>query len=213
MKSLIILLLTVATSFSALAQQDQKAKTILDKLSAKTKAYKSLKAEFKFTISNKAEGINETQTGKIQIKGDKYFLSIAGQDVFSNGKDVYTVLKDAEEVQINNIPDEDEEDAISPTSIFTLYETGFKYKYVKEDKGMHIINLYPKDAEDKEFHRIALYINKAKNQISKVKIYGKDGSKTIYSITTFTPNTAIPDSKFTFNKSKYPKYEIVDLRD
>lgn len=213
MKSLIVILLTVATSFSALAQQDQKAKAILDKLSAKTKAYKTIKAEFKFTISNKSEGINETQTGKIQIKSNKYFLSIAGQDVISNGKDVYTILKDAEEVQINSIPDEDEEDFISPNNIFTLYETGFKYKYIKEDKGMHIINLYPKDAEDKEFHRIALYINKAKNQISKVRIYGKDGSKTTYSITAFTANATIPDSKFTFSKTKYPKFEIVDLRD
>jgi outer membrane lipoprotein carrier protein len=213
MKSYIILLLTVATGFSALAQQDQKAKIILDKLSAKTKAYKSIKAEFKFTISNKEEGINETQSGKIQIKGKKYFLSITGQNVFSNGKEIYTVLKDAEEIQINSISDEDEEGAINPTSIFTLYETGFKYKYAKEDKGMHIINLYPKNAEEKEFHRIALYINKAKNEISKVIIYGKDGSKTTYSIISFTANSTIADSKFTFNKSKYPKYEIVDLRD
>ena len=212
MKSFIALLLITATSFSAIAQ-DQKAKSILDKLSSKTKAYKTIKAEFKFTISNKSEGINESQIGKIQIKGDKYFLSISGQEVISNGNDVYTILKDAEEVQINSISDDEEEDAINPTSIFTLYETGFKYKYIKEDKGIHIINLYPKNAEDKEFHRIALYINKAKNEISKVKIYGKDGSKTIYSITTFTANSTIPDSKFTFNKSKYPKYEIVDLRD
>lgn len=213
MKSLIILFLAVATSFSALAQQDQKAKTILDKLSAKTKAYKTIKAEFQFNISNKSEGINESQTGKIQIKGDKYVLSISGQEVISNGSTIYTIIKDAEEVQINSMPDEDEEDFISPNTIFTLYETGFKYKYVKEDKGMHIINLYPKDAEDKEFHRIALYINKAKNQISKVKIYGKDGSTTTYSIKAFTANSAIPDSNFSFDKSKYPKFEIVDLRD
>ncbi len=213
MKSLIIILLTVATSFSAIAQQDQKAKTILDKLSAKTKSYKTIKAEFKFTISNKSEGINETQTGKIQIKGDKYFLSIAGQDVISNGAAIYTILKDAEEVQINSIPDEDEEEYISPNKIFTLYESGFKYKFVKEENGIQTINLYPKDAEEKEFHRIALYINKAKTQISKVKVYGKDGSTTTYSIKTFTTNTTIPDTNFSFNKAKHPNFEIVDLRD
>ena len=215
MKSLIIILLTLATSFSAAAQQDTKAKAILDKLSAKTKAYKSIKAEFKFTISNKSEGINETQSGKIQIKGNKYSLSIAGQDVVSDGKDVYTVLKDAEEVQINSIPDEDEEEFISPNKIFTLYESGFKYKYVKELNGLQIINLYPKDAEDKEYHRIALYINKAKNQIAKVKVYGKDGSISTYSIKTFTANAVIPDSKFSVDIKKYKSlgYEIVDLRD
>jgi outer membrane lipoprotein-sorting protein len=213
MKLIITILLIGITSFSVFAQQDQKAKSILDKLSAKTKAYKTIKADFQFTISNKAEGINESQTGKIFIKGDKYFLSIKGQNVISDNKNVWTILSDAEEVQINNIPDEDEEDYISPNKIFTLYEEGFKYKYVKEDKGFHIINLYPKDAEDKGFHRIALYINKAKNEITKVKVYGKDGSTTIYTIKSFSANTAIPDTKFTFSKSKYPKFEIIDLRD
>jgi outer membrane lipoprotein carrier protein len=214
MKKVLIIALTMLISLGSFAQEvDTKAKVILDKLSAKTKAYKTIKAEFQFTLNNKAEGINETQTGKIQLKGDKYFLSIAGQDVISDGKSIYTVLKDAEEVQINNIADEDEEDVISPSSIFTLYETGFKYKYLKENKGMHIINLYPKDAQDKEFHRIALFINKAKNEISKVNIFGKDGSTTTYSIKSFVANVAIPDSKFTFNKAKHPNFEVVDLRD
>ena len=213
MRSLLIILFAVTTSFSAIAQVDQKAKTILDKLSAKTKAYKSIKADFKFTLYNKTEGINESQTGKINIKGDKYFLSISGQDVISNGKDIYTIIKDAEEVHINSIPDEDEEDFISPNKIFTLYETGFKYKYVKEDQGNHIINLYPNKADEKDFHRIALYINKVKNEIKKVKVYGKDGSTTTYTISTFVTNSAIPDAKFSFTKSKYPKFEVVDLRD
>ena len=214
MKRLFIITLTTLISLGSFAQEvDTKAKGILDKLSAKTKAYKTIKAEFQFTLNNKTEGINETQSGKIQIKGDKYLLSIAGQDVISNGTEIYTVLKDAEEVQINGAPDEDEEDFISPNTIFTLYETGFKYKYLKEDKGIHIINLYPKQAEDKEFHRIALFINKVKNEISKVKIFGKDGSTTTYSIKSFVANAAIPDSKFTFDKAKHPNYEVVDLRD
>jgi outer membrane lipoprotein-sorting protein len=214
MKKIFIVALTMLTTFGSFAQEiDTKAKGILDKLSVKTKAYKTINADFQFTLQNKSEGINETQTGKIQIKGDKYILSIAGQEVISNGTDIYTVLKDAEEVQINSIPNEDEEDIISPNTIFTLYETGFKYKYLKEDKGMHIINLYPKQADEKDFHRIALFINKAKNQISKVKVFGKDGSSTTYTIKSFIANAAIADSKFTFDKTKHPKFEVVDLRD
>jgi outer membrane lipoprotein carrier protein len=214
MKKILIVALTTLISLGSFAQEiDAKAKGILDNLSAKTKAYKTIKADFKFTISNKSEGLNETQTGKIQIKGNKYFLSIAGQDVMSDGKTIYTVLKDAEEVQINGIPDEDEDDFISPNKIFTLYETGFKYKYIKEEKGEHIINLYPKQADEKDFHRIALYINKVKNQISSVKIFGKDGSTTTYNISAFTADSTISDSKFTFNKTNHPNYEVVDLRD
>ena len=214
MKKIFITTLSVLISLGSFAQEvDAKAKGILDQLSTKTKAYKTIKADFKFTISNKAENINETQSGKIQIKGNKYFLSIAGQDIISDGKSVYTVLKDAEEVQINSIADDEDEDAISPTSIFTLYETGFKYKYLKEEKGEHIINLYPKQADEKDFHRIALYINKVKNQISRVKIFGKDGAITTYNISAFTANSNIADTKFTFNKANHPNYEVVDLRD
>lgn len=213
MKTLIIFLLTITTSFSITAQQDEKAKSILDKVSVKTKAYKTLKAEFQFTISNKTSGINESQIGTIQIKGDKYFLSIKGQDVISDGKSIYTVLKDASEIQINNIPDKTEEEYISPNKIFTIYENGFKYKYVKEEEGFHIINLYPKNAENKAYHTITLYVNSSKNEITKVKVNGKDGSLTTYTVKSFTPDVAIPDAQFTFDKSKYPKFEIIDLRE
>ena len=214
MKKIVTITLTALISLGSFAQEvDTKAKGILDKLSAKTKAYKTIKAEFQFTLNNKTEGINESQEGSIQIKGDQYFLSIAGQDVISNGKDIYTVLKDAEEVQINNVPGEDEDGFISPNTIFTLYEDGFKYQYVKEENGEHLINLYPKEVEDKDFHRIVLYINKVKNQISLVKIFGKDGSTTTYKIKSFTANTVIADTKFAFDKTKHPNFEIVDLRD
>jgi len=214
MKKVFIITLTALISLGSFAQEvDTKAKGILDKLSAKTKAYKTIKAEFQFTLTNKTEGLNESQEGSLQIKGDKYCLSIAGQDVISNGKDIYTVLKDAEEVQINNVPEEDEEGFISPNTIFTLYEDGFKYKYVKEENGDHLINLYPKEVEDKDFHRIVLYVNKAKNQISKVKIFGKDGTTTTYKIKSFIANSAIADTKFAFNKTKHPDFEVVDLRD
>ena len=127
MKSLFILLIAGATGLTAFAQEDTKAKDILDKLSTKTKAYKTIKADFQFTMANKAEGTNESQSGKIEIKGDKYILSISGQDVISDGQNMWTILKESKEVQINEIDEEDEE-VISPNKIFTLYEEGFKYK-------------------------------------------------------------------------------------
>lgn len=214
MKKLSLIVLSSIISLGSFAQAvDTKAKGILDKLSTKTKSYTTIKAEFQYSISNKSEGINDSQTGKIQIKGDNYVLSIQGQDVISNGKGIWTVIKESEEIQINDLPDEDEEDYISPNKIFTLYEDGFKYKFVKEENGIQIINLYPKAAEEKSFHRIALFINKAKNQITKVKVYGKDGSIFSYKIKVFTPNQSISDSQFTFNKAKYTGYEIIDLRE
>jgi outer membrane lipoprotein-sorting protein len=122
------------------------------------------------------------------------------------------LLKDAEEVQINSIPDENEEDVISPNTIFTLYEKGFKYKYVKEENGNDIINLYPNNPQDKSFHRVEIQINKTKGEIYKVTVFGKDGTDMSYTIKTFTPNIAITDDTFVYSKAKYPKYDVIDLR-
>lgn len=214
MKKILLLITAIAFTSVTIAQQDAKAKGILDRLSVKTKSYTSIKAKFEFTIKNKAEGINETQTGSIIIKGDKYFLSIKGQDVISDGKTVWTHLKESEEVQINDaVSDDEEEDFISPTKIFTLYESGFKYQFLKEADGIQIINLFPLDVKEKSYHRISLFINKAKNQVVKINVHQKDGGLSTYKILTFIPNTAIPASKFTFDKSKYPNIEVIDLRD
>jgi len=212
MKNLIFLFISSLIALSSVAQDDVKAKAILDKLSAKTKKYTSIKTTFDYQIVNKAEGLNEKQAGSLQIKGEKYYLSIKGQDVFSDGKSIYTLLKDAEEVQINSIPDENEEDVISPNTIFTLYEKGFKNKYVKEENGNDIINLYPNNPQDKSFHRVEVQINKTKGEIYKVTVFGKDGTDMSYIIKTFTPNIAITDDTFVYSKAKYPKYDVIDLR-
>lgn len=212
MKKLAVLLVSLFLTVGIFAQDDAKAKAILDKLSEKTKKYTSIKTTFDYQIINKTEGLNEKQAGTLQIKGTKYHLAIKGQDVFSDGKSVYTLLKDAEEVQINAMPDEADEDAISPNTIFTLYEKGFKYKYVKEENGNDVINLYPNNPQDKSFHRVEIQINKIKGEIYKVTVFGKDGTDMSYTIKTFTPNVAIPDATFSFDKTKYPNYDVIDLR-
>ena len=189
-----------------------KAKGILDKLSAKTKSYSTIKADFTYSMVNKTDGVNETQNGKIDIKGNKYVLSIQGQDIISDGKTIWTYLKESEEVQINSIS-EDDEGAINPNKIFTLYEEGFKYQFVEEKNNIQTVNLYPKDANEKPYHRIALFIDKLKGEISEVKIHGKDGTLTTYKIKKFTPNTAISEAHFTFDKTKHPNVEVIDLRD
>jgi outer membrane lipoprotein-sorting protein len=212
MKKIIALLFAGVIALNVNAQDDAKAKGILDKLSAKTKSYSTIKAEFQYSMINKTDGLNETQSGTIEIKGNSYLLSIQGQDIISDGKTIWTHIKESEEVQINSVSEDDEE-GISPNKIFTLYETGFKYKFVEEKNNIQTVNLYPKDAESKAFHRISLMIDKVKQQITEVSIFGKDGTQTIYKIKSFTPNTAISDSRFTFNKANHPGVEIIDLRD
>lgn len=210
----IALIFTAQTSFA----QDAKAKTILEEVTKKNKAYTSLKADFTYTMVNKAEKIDEKQNGTLISKGNKFHLVLAGQEVFSDGKAIYTYLKDANELQINNLPtDAESEESISPNNLFTMYEKGFKYKYEKEEtiagKACHIINLYPVKPKEKSYHTITLTIDKASNHIQAIKIAGKDGTIFTYTVKTFEPNVTVEDTKFTYSKSRYPKAEVTDLRE
>jgi len=210
-------LITANVHVQAQEVKDIKAKGILDKLSAKTKTYTSMSADFEYTMKNVAEDIEESQSGSLVTQGEKYNLEIAGQKIISDGKTVWTVLDEAEEVQINDVPDADErEDYISPTKILTLWEKGFKYKY---DKSMtlngvevDVINLFPEKADEQSFHTIKIYVNKDKMQVDQIDIKGKDGTDFVYTIRTFKTNENIAENTFMFSTAKNPTYDVIDLR-
>jgi outer membrane lipoprotein-sorting protein len=196
-------------------QEDKKAKSILDELSAKTKGYNTIKAEFIFTIVTR-EKKTETQNGTIQLKGDKYKLDIKGQQIYCDGKTVWTYMKDAKEVQINNVTPPSDEN-INPSTIFTVYEKGFKYKFDKEEvqngNTIQIIDLYPNNPDKKKLHTVKLQIDKAKKQVTGIILLMKDGSTYTYTIKNFSPNIDINESTFTYDPKAHPGVDVVDLRD
>lgn len=216
MKKLGILLALFVFTTNTFAQPANKAKTILDDISKKTKAYTSISAKFIYKLENKEQGINESQEGSILLKGKKYRIKVAGQELISDAKSVWTYLKDANEVQVNNYEENTKEGAISPSNIFTIYEKGFKYKWEKEEKEgttvFDIITLIPDDPKDKQYHSIRLKVDKKLGQIMEIKVNGKDGNNYTYKVLDFKTNLAIEDAQFTFDKTKYPKVEVIDLR-
>lgn len=208
-KKIALIALTVLGSLTVNGQTDP-AKKILDDLSAKTKSYTTLKAEFSWTIEKK-DKTKSTQSGKIQTKGGKYKLEIPGHDIYCDGKTVWDFIKDANEVQIKDMEVGDE-DAINPSNIFTIYEKGYKYKFEGEDAATQVVSLFPLNPDKKKFHTIKLTIDKNKKQITAVKMMMKDGSTQTYLIKSFLGNGAIPDTDFVFNAKAHPGVSSEDLR-
>jgi outer membrane lipoprotein carrier protein len=216
------LILSVALSLCAVAlfaQEetiDAKANTILQSLSKKTKAYKSIKADFNITMYGKDKKVTETQKGKLIVKGGKYRLEVKNQVVISDSTTMWTYLKDANEVQINNV-DHSDKGTISPTNIFTIYDKGFKSHFDKEEtvNGATIesIDLYPKHPEKEKYHTLKLTIDKTKNQITGIQVFMKDGTTVEYTIDTFSADTDLLDATFKFNTKDYPGIDVEDLRE
>src|ERR1700748_3609356 len=82
----------------AAAEQDPKAKAILDDLSKTTKSYKTISAEYELVLLKKEKKQTDKQTGKIEVKGNKFKLEIPGNTIVCDGKTVWTHNKDAQEV-------------------------------------------------------------------------------------------------------------------
>lgn len=210
MKHLLIVLTIFAVSFAY--SQDEKADKILNAFSGKVKGSSSFYLEFSANIKNSSTGVNENNTGKGWAKGDKYYASYGEITRISNGKKTWTILKEEKSVYIS---DEDgSEESINPKKLMTLWETGFKSKYEKESKigtdAVHVINLYPKNPKTADYHTITLYLSKDGNELKKATLKGKDGTVMNYTVTKLQFNVDAPDSKFVFDKSKYPGYQVIE---
>ncbi len=217
MKKLFTLSILFCSLIFNAQDQDLKAKVILDDLSKTTKTYKTISAEYSFTILNKDGKQLEKQSGKVLIKGDKFKLEIPGNTIVCDGKTLWNYNKDAKEVTIKNF-DASNEDQLNPSKIFTMYEKGYKYKYDKDEKigavNCAIIDLFPADKpEKKKFHTIKLYVDKTKKQVVQLKMFMKDRGKQIYEIKTLKPNTEMADASFVFDIKGFKADQINDERD
>lgn len=188
--------------------QDQKAKTILDQLSNKTKSYTSIKAKFTNTFSSTVTDINESQSGTLYLKGDAYRLEMEAQTIICDGETNWIYLPNDEEVNITEI--DDEENELNPSKIFTIYENGYKYKFVREDGKNYHIDLFPE--ESGPFTKVELFINKSKMQISSFTMIDKQGSHFKYVIDSFVTNKEMNNDFFMFKTSDYPNVDVIDLR-
>ena len=138
MRKLLIIFLSLP---SFLFSQD-KANEILDKLSKKTASYFNIEAHFTNAIISETVGINESQKGVLYLQGDLYRLELEGQTIVSDGESNWIHLIDEKEVQIIEV--EDDEESMSPSKMFTIYQQGYKNQFVKETTNNYIIDLIPK---------------------------------------------------------------------
>ena len=216
MKKILFILSIVLFANVLSAQIDAKAKQILDQVSQKTRSYKTIAADFTFSMQNKQMGINETNNGSIKLKGNKYVVDIpgAGLKVFADGKTSWNYMKTGNQVTIAAI-DENSSELMDPSTVFTIYEKGFKSKFIAEKtvdgKPVYQIELYP-DKKEFEVSKITIEINKSTSAIQSAQLAGTDGNTYSIKVNKFEPNKEIQDSEFVFDSKKFPGVEVIDLR-
>lgn len=206
--------LVIANPFSSISEtQDNKSNEILNKLSKTYKTYKSVKASFTVTIFNKKSNTKVRQTGQLYQKGKKFRVNMSGQEIYCDGKTIWTYIEGANEVQVSKFDAKSMD--INPSEIFTIYEKGFVHKYggqkVVGTKTMDIVELIPTD-KSKGYFKVKLGIDKLANKVKEMVVYSKNGLETTYAINKLDANLPINDSYFKFNTKDKPGVIVIDLR-
>ena len=214
-----LILMMIAAFFSVnvgTAQNDAKAKQILDELSAKTKTFQSMSADFQFSMINEAMDINETNEGTIEVKGQKYVVDLPelGVKVFSDGETIWNYMKDGNQVTITSVEDSDSE-LMDPSSIFSIYERGFRSEFVQETveggKAVYQLNLFP-DTDEYQVTKIEVTIDKSTMMLAAAKLHATDDNIYAIRVKQMETNQSVPDSDFVFDASQYNDVEIIDFR-
>lgn len=216
MKRIFLISILSIFTMAVFAQQDAKAKEILEKVTKTTQGLSALEAKFSFEMNNPAQKIQEKSAGTIILKNKNYKLNIPqmGLQITCDGNTIWTYMVKSNEVTIANL-DEETDDLMDPSKIFTIYERGFNYKFVSESvQGgvpVYNIDLTPQKAGG-DIQKIKIMIDKQKMLIRGADMTGKDGNKYNVLVSELKTNGVYKDADFVFDPKKYKDIEIVDMR-
>ena len=209
-----ILLLTTLFLFGfSIQAQEKKAKELLDQVTAKVRSYDNITIDFKYSLNNAKENINQDSKGNVTMKGNQYLLNFMGVTKIFDGKKTYTIVPEDEEITVSTINEKDDS-AITPSKMLTFFNSGYKYNMdilqnVKGRKIQYIklVSTNPKDPRKE----ILLGIDVQTKHIYNLIEIGKKGTKTTLTVNSFKTNQPLSKNQFTFAASKYPNYYINKL--
>jgi len=207
MKQILVTLL-VLVSFTTFAQND--AKKLLDEVSTKVKSYDNISIDFKYVLVNLEEDINQETRGNVILQGDKYLLNILGITRIFDGKTLYSISPEDEEVTISSENSQDE-NTITPSKMLSFYENGYNYKMdiIQNVNGRKIqyVKLTPLDSNT-EINHVLLGIDINTKHIYNLIEVGSNKTKTTLTVNSFKTNEPLSKTLFTFDKTKYKDYYI-----
>ncbi|MDG1032201.1 MAG: outer membrane lipoprotein carrier protein LolA [Flavobacteriaceae bacterium] len=207
------LLIIVIFSLNINAQNDPRAEKLLAKVSNKIDLAKSYKINFKYTLENKLEGINQDVDGTVTIQGDNYLLNFMGITQICDSNNIYSIVPENEEVIISSI-EEEEEQTIKPSKLLNFYRKGYLILWDKLQSDykskIQFVKLIPSNSNS-DIDYLLLGINISNDNISKLIEIGKNKTKTILSVDSIVFDPVLEKDIFIFNENNYKDYYIEKL--
>ncbi|WP_422079963.1 LolA family protein [Ulvibacterium sp.] len=204
MKKFFLFATTVLIYTIGFSQNSGKAKTLLDEVYNKVKGYGNIQVDFKYVLNNTEAAINQETRGDVTLEGDKYLINFMGSQQLYDGKKVYTIVPENEEITIENLADD--ENTVTPSKMLTFYKQGHNYEWDilqnVQGKKIQYVKLVPIDTNT-EIRSILLGIDVETKHIYKLIETGKNGTTTTFIVNSFKTDQPLSKTLFTFDENKY----------
>ena len=183
----------------------QSIQSLLNEVSNKVKSYENIQIDFKYSLENTRENVKQDTRANITLKGDNYVLNMLGVTRIFDGKTIYTIVPEDEEVTISNYSKE-EDKSISVSEMLTFYENGYTYKMdIQQNirgRKIQFIKLSPIDSTT-EIKNILLGIDMQTKHIYKLIQIDSSGTNYTITVNSFKTNQPISQNLFIFDEEKY----------
>lgn len=199
--------------FTSFAQNEPKAEQLVKEVLQKVNSYDNMVIDFTYSLENQEQNMKQETRGDVSIQGDKYVLNLMGTKQIFDGKKIYTVVPEDEEVTISNY-DANDSEQITPSKMLTFFEDGYIYKMdiLQDVKGRKIqyVELVAIDS-DNEMKEILLGVDKHTKHVYNLIQVQPDDTKVEFKVTKFQKNMPLSSKHFEFDRSKYADYYINEL--
>ena len=200
---IVVSIFSILLTISSLKAQN--VQLLLSEVSNKVKNYENIQIDFKYSLENTRENVKQDTKANITLKGDNYVLNMLGVTRMFDGKTIYTIVPEDEEVTISDYSKE-EDKSISVSDMLTFYENGYNYKMdIQQNirgRKIQFIKLSPIDSST-EIKNILLGIDMQTKHIYKLIQIDSSGTSYTITVNSFKTNQSISQNLFIFDEEKY----------
>ena len=206
----LFLLFFIVLSVDSISQTSHEAQNLLNLASKQMESYNNIEFEFSYVLNNRIEQINQESSGQVTVAGEKYKLNFLDAIQLFDGKSLYTIVPENEEITITKAQEE-EDYGINPRELLQFYKNGYDYHWdisqrVK-GKNIQFVKLIPTKG-DGEIESILVGIDTKQNHIYKLIEIGYNGTITTLTINNMKVDSSLPENFFVFDEADYPNYYI-----
>ncbi len=160
---------------------------------------------FTLLVYNAQQEVEDKQSGNITLKGEKFRMTLGGNEVKYDGKTQWVFISEYNEVSITE-PTAEELREVNPLAMIEHYMATNRIS--QGEKGM--INFYPHTPKESEYFRVELYLSKY-NLPTRLIVYQTNGNKVAIYLDELK-KVSVDNSYFIFDVAKYPNVDVNDLR-